>query len=72
MIDVKIEDRTVEERELCGSGFELITEVVTLTAYILGFVAKDRQMYDVLKTSLIKTLAKLEYGNIREGNSKEG
>ena len=50
MIDVRIEDRTiVEERGISGSGIELMTEVITLAAYVLNFLTNDAQVYGVFK-----------------------
>lgn len=68
MLDVKIEDRTVEERKMSGSGLELMNEAVVLVGYVLDFVAKDEKMYEVLKCCLAETVQQLKYGSMREGH----
>lgn len=69
MIDVRIKDQTVlEERELEGSAFELLTEVVTLAACVLDHAAQDESTHTALKNALSETIKRLEYGNIREGH----
>lgn len=68
MIDVRIEDRTiVEERGISGDSLELMTEAVTLAAYVLDFLAKDETTHSVLKSALADGIRKLDFGNIRDG-----
>ena len=72
MIDVKIEDLTiVEERGIEGSGLQLMTEVVTMAAYVLDYAAKDEVSYAVLRDALAETIERLEFGNMREGKQSE-
>lgn len=72
MIDVRIEDRTiVEERGISGDSLELMTEILTLAAYVFDWLGVSKEGHAALKNILGDAIKQLEYGNIREGRQQE-
>ncbi len=67
MIDAKVENKTITERNIYGCASDLILDVVTLAAYVLDFAATNETTYHILRDILTESIILLEYENRRKG-----